>query len=77
MHPEQIKAELRMRGITASGLADSMDLTRMAVSNVIHGRSKSRNIATRIASILGLTLDDIWPGRYTESRSRPRGRRRP
>jgi lambda repressor-like predicted transcriptional regulator len=77
MHPEQIKAELRMRGTSASGVADSMNRSRAVVSNVIHSRTKSRRIATLIAAIIERSVDDIWPGRYPAPKGKRRPRRRP
>lgn len=76
MHPEQIKAELRMRGTSASGVADSMNLSRAVVSNVIHSRTKSRRIATHIAEIMERPLEEIWPGRYATTKGKRRTRRR-
>lgn len=64
MHPEQIKAEIRMRGTTPAAIADSLQLSRMTVSNVIHSRSKSRRVASAISKLIKVPLDTIWPGRY-------------
>ena len=64
MHPEQIKASIRMKGTTPSALADSMCRSRMLVSNVIHGRAVSRLVADRIAKLLGCRADQLWPGKY-------------
>lgn len=41
MHPEQIKAELRMAGTTPAMLADELAVTGVTVSNVIHGKCNS------------------------------------
>ena len=64
MHPEQIKASIRMKGTTPSALADSMCRSRMLVSNVIHGRAVSRPVAEKIAKLLGCKLEQLWPGKY-------------
>lgn len=64
MHPEQIKASIRMKGTTPSALADSMQRSRMLVSNVIHGRAISRPVADRIALLLGKPVHTLWPGKY-------------
>lgn len=66
MHPEQIKAQMRMKGTSPSALADKMKKSRMAVSNVIHSRIKSRAIAQRIANIVGQPVTVLWPGRYDD-----------
>jgi lambda repressor-like predicted transcriptional regulator len=76
MHPEQIKFELRMRGTSASGVAETMKRSRAVVSNVIHSRTKSRRIATHIAAIIGRSLEEIWPGRYLATKAKRRTRRR-
>lgn len=64
MHPEQIKAEIRMRGTTPAAIADDLHLSRMTVSNVIHGRATSRRVADAIAKVIHKPLTKIWPGRY-------------
>jgi lambda repressor-like predicted transcriptional regulator len=66
MHPEQIKAEIRMKGATPSSLADGMDRSRMLISNVIHGRVVSRLVAKQISAFLGKSLNDLWPGKYSK-----------
>lgn len=68
MHPEQIKAEIRMKGTTPSAIADALELSRMAVSNVIHGRTTSRRIANAISAAVHLPLAKLWPGRYEPAR---------
>jgi lambda repressor-like predicted transcriptional regulator len=77
MHPEQIKAEIRMKGATPSSLADGMNRSRMLISNVIHGRSVSRPVAQQISTFLGKSLHDLWPGKYgQEGLARPTPLRR-
>ncbi|MBX3588772.1 MAG: helix-turn-helix domain-containing protein [Ramlibacter sp.] len=65
IHPEQIKAAIRMRGSSPSALADSMNRSRMLISNVIHGRSVSRPVAEKIAQFIGSKPHLLWPGKYT------------
>jgi lambda repressor-like predicted transcriptional regulator len=77
MHPEQIKAEIRMKGATPSSLADGMDRSRMLISNVIHGRVVSLPVAKQISAFLGKSLNDLWPGKYSqEGNARPTPLRR-
>ncbi|MFE8644144.1 helix-turn-helix domain-containing protein [Sphingomonas sp. NCPPB 2930] len=64
MHPEQIKAHIRMRGTTPAAIADDLQLSRMTVSNVIHGRTTSRKVAVAISSVISKPVCQIWPGRY-------------
>lgn len=64
MHPELIKAALRIGGVTPAALADDLGVSRMTVSNVIHGRGVSMRIAQRISKVIGKPLAEIWPGKY-------------
>lgn len=61
MHPEEIKAAIRMKGTTPAALADELELSRSTVSQVIHGRGVSSRIANRISEIIGLPVAQIWP----------------
>lgn len=63
MHPEQIKAELRMRGVTPAALADEMDVSTSTMSQVINGRSTSARVSARIAAVIGKPVDAIWPAK--------------
>jgi lambda repressor-like predicted transcriptional regulator len=60
MHPERIKAALRMKGFTPTALADELGVANSSVSQVISGRTTSARIAGRIAQILGKAVDAIW-----------------
>ena len=61
MHPEQIKAAMRMKGITPTALADEMGVANSTVSQVISGRSVSARIRKRIAEITEMGVDTLWP----------------
>lgn len=61
MHPEQIKAALRMRGVTPTALADELGVANPTMSQVISGRSVSARIRGRIAEILEMPVAKIWP----------------
>jgi len=76
MHPEQIKASIRMKGTTPSALADSMQRSRMLVSNVIHGRAISRPVADKIALLLNAKVETLWPGKYKTVPTTPAPRRK-
>ncbi|MFC2588546.1 MAG: transcriptional regulator [Ottowia sp.] len=71
MHPEQIKAELRMAGVTLAAIADELGLSRTTVSQVLHGKSVSARISTRISEVLGKPVATIWPKHRTINRVRP------
>jgi len=64
MHPELIKALIRIGGTTPAALADELGICRMTVSHVIHGRGTSARVASRISSLVGKSVDELWPGRY-------------
>ncbi|MCW5320565.1 helix-turn-helix domain-containing protein [Verminephrobacter aporrectodeae subsp. tuberculatae] len=61
MHPEEIKASMRMKGITPTALADELGVANSSVSQVISGRATSARIAGRIAQIIGKPVPVIWP----------------
>lgn len=60
-HPEQIKAAMRMAGVTPAALADSMLVAKSTVSQVINGRTESARIKARIAEIVGQPVVALWP----------------
>lgn len=62
MHPEQIKAEMRMAGTTPAMLADELGVANSSISQVIYGRAESARIKARIAKIIGKPVTAIWPG---------------
>ena len=64
MHPADIKAALNKKGSSQAKIAYDLKRGTQTVSNVVNGRSTSRLIAQAIADEIGLTLDEIWPGRY-------------
>jgi lambda repressor-like predicted transcriptional regulator len=61
----EIKAELMLRGITLQAIADQANVTRGAVTQVIHQYPKCRYKGLRIrgyiAQALGRDVEDIWP----------------
>lgn len=61
MHPEEIKAQLRMRRVTLTALADSLGVSRSMVSHVICGKARSARIQRRIGELLGKNVNAIWP----------------
>jgi len=61
MHPEQIKAHLRMKGTTPTALADEMGVARSSMSLVISGKTVSRRIRAGIAEVIGMPVDVLWP----------------
>lgn len=61
MHPERIKALMRMKGVTPTALADEMGVANSTMSQVISGRSESARIKRRIAEITGYSVETLWP----------------
>ena len=61
MHPEQIKAEIRMRQTTPAAIADELRVSRTAVGQVINGKATSARIAKHIAGLLGMPVTVLWP----------------
>ncbi|MGE3348177.1 MAG: transcriptional regulator [Ramlibacter sp.] len=64
MHPEEIKALIRMNGTTPSAIAERLGVSRMTVSHVIHGRGVSARIAKQIGQVTGKHVGALWPGKY-------------
>lgn len=69
MHPADIQAALKKSGLSQKTIATALQISTTAVNGVIHGKYTSRHIAEYIAEKLGKTLEDIWPGRYTDKPS--------
>lgn len=61
MHPEEIKAAIRMNGTTPAAIADEQGVSRSMVSHVINGNAKSAHIQKRIAQVIGKPIAVIWP----------------
>lgn len=61
MHPERIKAEIRIRQHTATSIGDELGVTRTAVTSVITGKSKSARIRQHIAQLIGQPVSVLWP----------------
>ena len=70
MHAEEIKAALRMKGVTQARLADRLGVARATVSMVISGASRSGRIQQAVADVLGLPQNEIWPDRVRIRRTR-------
>ena len=60
MHPEQIKAELRIKGMTLTALADELGLSRSMVTHIIYGHARSKRVEERIAQLLKKPASAIW-----------------
>lgn len=68
MHYADINAALIKSGHPPSVVADALKVSPTAVSRVIHGGSKSYNIASYIAVVTNIPLKRLWPdGRYDQA----------
>ncbi len=60
MHPELIKAHIRMKGTTPAAIADELGVTSTAVAHVINGQPSAR-IRAVLARVTGLSEAQLWP----------------
>ena len=60
MHPEEIKAALRIKGVTLTALALELGLSRSMVTHVIYANARSRRVEERIAKVIGKPDSAIW-----------------
>lgn len=70
MHPEEIKAAIRMRGVTLGQLSVQWGFSEPAVRNAL--KRELPAVEARISEFLGISLHDIWPDRYTPENIRIR-----
>ncbi|WP_374607141.1 helix-turn-helix domain-containing protein [Thermomonas sp.] len=77
MHPEEIKAAMRIAGTTPAMLADALDVSKATVSTVIHGRAESARVKASISKLIGKPVSVIWPGAARKSLQRPKGSVKP
>lgn len=66
MHPADINAALIKAGSNQARIAEALSVSNNAVSIVIHGRMKSLRIANAIATTTGISINKLWPGRYSD-----------
>lgn len=72
MHPEEIKAALRMRGYTQAVLAENLNVTASSVNQTIAGKIRSQHIQQRISEIIGKPVKTIWPNQLVLRRAKPK-----
>lgn len=70
MHPEEIKAALRMKGVTLASLADELRVSKSMVTHLINGDAQSSRIAGHIAGLLGKPVEVLWPPKPQRPRLR-------
>jgi Ner family transcriptional regulator len=64
MHPEDIKAALRKRGVTQADIARRLGVSKTTINYVITGKTLSRRVAEAIAEASGKPLKSLWPKKY-------------
>ncbi|EXI72677.1 MAG TPA: helix-turn-helix domain-containing protein [Candidatus Accumulibacter phosphatis] len=65
MEPADIQCALKKARTSQAEIARKLGVSPTTVTYVVTGKSTSRRIATAIAAATGLTLDVLWPGRYS------------
>ena len=70
MHPEEIKAAMRIAGTTPAMLCDELQVAASSVSQTISGHIRSNRIQSRIAEIIGKPIEAIWPKQVVLRRTR-------
>lgn len=66
----EIKTLIYKKGANISDIARAAKVSHSAVSRVIKGETRSRDIATLISHFLGKPVDTLWPGKYPVTYSR-------
>jgi len=60
MTPLDIRIELLRRGVSVRELARQAGVSPTSISNVIHGRLKSRRLRKIVAHAIGRTPEELW-----------------
>lgn len=67
---EAIKYALRIKGVTLADIANDLNISGATVSIVLTGERRSRRVAEYVASVLDSTVDELFPGIYTNREAR-------
>lgn len=59
-----ISYRLKRLGKTQSEIARDLGVRQGVVSNVIHDRATAHGVASYIAELLGMRVEELWPDRY-------------
>jgi len=68
MHPAYIQAELKRRGITQRSIAAELGVTAVAVTQVIHKRSRSERVMEAISKKIGIETAEVFPEFFPRKR---------
>jgi lambda repressor-like predicted transcriptional regulator len=64
VHPAEIQALLKKRGIKQADIARECEVSRTIVGDVIQGRRRSKQVEQRISELTELTPPELWPQWY-------------
>ena len=71
-----ISFRLKRLGKTQSEIARDLGVRQGVVSNVIHDRATAHGVASYIAGLLGMRIEELWPDRYCFKPRAPTRRKR-
>ena len=71
-----ISYRLKRLGKTQSEIARDLGVRQGVVSNVIHDRATAHGVASYIAGLLGMRIEELWPNRYCFKPRAPTRRKR-
>ena len=71
-----ISYRLKRLGKTQSEIARDLGVLQGVVSNVIHDRATAHGVASYIAGLLGMRIEELWPDRYCFKPRAPTRRKR-
>jgi lambda repressor-like predicted transcriptional regulator len=74
MHYADIIAALTKRGWNLTRIAEAEGVNVSSVSRVVRGTGRSISVARRIARIIGVPVNTLWPDAYGKPRPRYRDR---
>lgn len=75
MHPADIQAELKKRGITQNALAEEIGVGPFAVSQIIRKKMVSDRIMRAVAEKIGRHPAEVFPEYYLGPSKRRTGKR--
>ena len=70
MHPEEIKAAIRMKGVTLGEQAKKWGFHPSAIGHAL--KRELPHVEAHISQFIGKSLHEIWPDRYTPENIRIR-----
>ena len=71
-----ISYRLKRLGKTQSEIARDLGVRQGVVCNVIHDRATAHGVASYIAGLLGMRIEELWPDRYCFKPRAPTRRKR-